>query len=186
MVKNVQDDKKKKKRNENIKWSMKLALWAFLISVCLSFISEMAMQNVNILIGTIVILVFVGIGILFDTIGVAVTAADEAPFHAMSSKKVKGSRMAVSLKKQASKVSSFCCDVIGDICGIISGAAGVAVSLEVSNILNISSIVTSLIVTGLIAALTIGGKALEKPIAIDNGTNILFRFAKILSVFSKD
>ena len=186
MVKNVRDEKKKLKRKENIKWSLTLAISAFLISMVLSFISELAMQNVNILIGTIVILIFISIGVLFDTIGVAVTAADEAPFHAMSSKQVKGARMAVSLKKQASKVSSFCCDVIGDICGIISGAAGVAVAVEMSKVFNMPAMLASLIVTGIIAALTIGGKAFEKPIAIDKGTNILFAFAKVLSIFSRN
>ena len=45
-------------------------------------------------------------------------------YHAMSSKKIKGAKKAVSFKKNADKVSSFCNDVIGDICGIISGSAG--------------------------------------------------------------
>lgn len=181
-----QIDKKKSKRREELLWSLKLALIACLISVVFSFISEIAMKNVNILIGTIVIIVFILIGILFDMVGVAVTSADEAPLHAMSSKKVKGSKMAVNLKKNASKTSTFCCDVIGDICGIISGAAGVVVSNQITDIFNISSILSSLIVTGIIAALTIGGKSVEKPIAINNGNKILFEFSKIISIFSKN
>ena len=178
-------DKKKQKRREEIKWSITLAFIACLISVALSFISEIAMRNVNMLIGTIVIIVFIMIGILFDMIGVSVTSADEAPFHAMSSKKVKGAKMAVALKKNADKTSTFCCDVIGDICGIISGAAGVVVATQLSSNFNIDTLLSSLIVTGFVAALTIGGKSLEKPIAIKNGNKILFKFAKVLSIFSK-
>ena len=103
----------------------------------------------------------------------------------MSSKKVRGAKMAVTLKKNADRTSTFCCDVIGDICGIISGAAGVVVSTQLSELLNIDLLIASLLVTGFIAAITIGGKSLEKPIAINNGNKILFKFAKVLSIFSK-
>ena len=179
------EDKKREKRKANIKWCLTLMLAASIISVLLSFISEIAMKNVNLAVGMIVILAFIGIGVLFDTVGVAVTSADETPFHAMSSKKIKGAKMAVYLKKNSDKVSSFCCDVIGDICGIISGAAGVAVAVGLHNTFNLSSLVSSLIVTGFVAALTIGGKAFEKTIAINNGNKILYEFAKILSLFKK-
>ena len=143
------------------------------------------MRDVSLLVGTFVIIVFIGIGVLFDTIGVAVTSADEAPFHSMSSKRVKGAKMAVMLKKNSDKVSSFCCDVIGDICGIVSGAAGVAVASKMTLLFGISTVISGLIVTGFIAALTIGGKSFEKAIAINNGNKILYEFAKVLSIFSK-
>lgn len=185
-IKKQLEDKRSKKTKMNLKWSLSLMGIAAVISVVLSFISEIAMKDVNLLVGTIVILIFIGIGILFDTIGVAVTSSDEAPFHAMSSKKVKGAKMAVSLKKNSDKVSSFCCDVIGDICGIISGAAGVAVASQISLLLNISGVLSGLIVTGVVAALTIGGKSLEKPLAINNANKILYEFAKVLSIFIKN
>ena len=38
---------------------------------------------------------------------------------------------------------------------------------------------------GSISCLTIGGKALEKGYAMKKSNNILFAFAKILSIFSK-
>ena len=181
-----QGNKKRSKNLEEILWSLKLGFIAFLISVVMSFISEVAMKNVNIFVGTIVILLFVLFGIIFDMIGVAVTSADEAPLHAMSSKKIKGAKVAVVLKKNSSKTSTFCCDVIGDICGIISGAASVVVSTQLHEIFQIPLLYSSLLVTGIVAALTIGGKSLEKPIAINNGNNILYNFAKIISIFSKN
>ena len=155
------------------------------LTIIMSFIAEISMKDVGLLIGSVIIFIFIFIGILFDMIGVAVTSAEDAPLNAMSSKKVKGARMAVMLKKNSDKVSSFCCDVIGDICGIISGAAGVAVAVKISSLCHISSLNSSLIVAGVIASLTIGGKSLEKPIAITNGDKILYRFAKVLSMFSK-
>ena len=39
---------------------------------------------------------------------------------------------------------------------------------------------------GIISSLTIGGKAIEKGIAMKKSNNILFNFAKILSVFVKE
>ncbi len=118
-------------------------------------------------------------------IGVAVTSSNEEPLHAMSSKKIKGAKKAVSFKKNADKVSSFCNDVIGDICGIISGSAGVAVATSLANTYNLNIFYTSLIVTAIIAALTIGGKAFCKKIAINNNHKIVYLTAKILSKFEK-
>ena len=118
-------------------------------------------------------------------IGVAVTSSNEEPLHAMSSKKIKGAKKAVSFKKNADKVSSFCNDVIGDICGIISGSAGVAVATSLANTYNLNIFYMTLIVTAIIAALTIGGKAFCKKIAINNNHKIVYLTAKILSKFEK-
>lgn len=143
------------------------------------------MPSVPILIGIIILITFILIGIIFDMIGVAVTSSNEEPLHAMSSKKIKGAKKAVSFKKNADKVSSFCNDVIGDICGIISGSAGVAVATSLANTYNLNIFYTTLIVTAIIAALTIGGKAFCKKIAINNNHKIVYLTAKILSKFEK-
>lgn len=185
-IKKQLENKKRDKMKANLKWSFTLMIVASIISVILSFISEIAMRDVTLMIGIIVILLFIGVGIVFDMIGVSVTSADEAPFHAMSSKKIRGAKLAVSFKKNSDKVSSFCCDVIGDICGIISGAAGVAVAGQLTKTFDISLLTSNLIVTGFVAALTIGGKSLEKPIAINNGNKILYRFARVLSFFYRN
>ena len=107
-------------------------------------------------------------------IGVAVQAADVAPFHSMNSRKIKGADIAVKFKKNADKVSSFCNDVIGDICGIISGTAGSIIALKISNLLSLNSFYTILFITALISSLTIGGKAIGKSIAI-NKSNYIFQ-----------
>ena len=158
---------KKKKRNN---WPLIVTILAFTISLLFSFMSESVMPKV---------------GIIFDMIGVAVTSSNEEPLHAMSSKKIKGAKKAVSFKKNADKVSSFCNDVIGDICGIISGSAGVSVARGLASTFNLNIFYTGLIVTALIAALTIGGKALCKRIAIDNNHKIVYMTAKVISKFEK-
>ena len=118
-------------------------------------------------------------------IGVAVTSADEKPFHSMSARKVKGANIAVMFKKNADKVSSFCNDVIGDICGIISGSAGVIIATFLANTFEINIFIVTLLVTAIIAALTIGGKALGKSIAINKSNYILYEFSKLVSHFYK-
>lgn len=177
---------KKKKSNVDYNWIIKIAIIAFIISITFSFISETAIPNVNIIIGILLALIFIVIGILFDMVGVSVTASDEAEFHSMASQKVRGAKMAVKLKKNADKVSSFCNDVVGDICGIISGSTGTVIAIKLANMFNSNSLLFTLIIMGLISTLTIGGKAMFKGIAINKSNKILFRFAKILSIFSRD
>ena len=173
---------KKKKRNN---WPLIVTILAFTISLLFSFMSESVMPKVGIIVGIMILILFIFIGIIFDMIGVAVTSSNEEPLHAMSSKKIKGAKKAVSFKKNADKVSSFCNDVIGDICGIVSGSAGVTIATSLSEKLNTSVLYTGLVITALTAALTIGGKAFFKSIAIKNSNQIVHMTAKVLSIFEK-
>mgnify|MGYP000836295360 CR=1 FL=1 len=160
--------KKEKVKKEHVdkKWIATVVIVAFLTSFTLSFISEMTIPNLSLWLGILVTLFFIFLGIFFDIIGVSVTTADEAVFHSMSSRKVKGANIAVKFKKNADKVSSFCCDVIGDVCGIISGAAGTTIA-------------------AIIASITIGGKAIGKSFAINKSNIVLYEFAKFISNFYK-
>ena len=158
---------------------------SFVISFCLSFIANSTIPNLSLILGIIVTLIFILIGILFDIIGVAVTTADEAIFHSMNSRKVKGAKVAVMFKKNADKVSSFCCDVIGDICGVISGAAGTTIAAILITKYGFNVLLVGLLVTAIISSLTIGGKAIGKSFAINKSDIILYEFAKFVSNFYK-
>ena len=122
---------------------------------------------------------------MFDIIGVAVTTADEAVFHSMNSRKVKGAKIAVRFKKNADKVSSFCCDVIGDICGVISGAAGTTIATILVTKYHFNVLLVGLLITAIISSLTIGGKAIGKSFAINKSDIILYEFAKFITNFYK-
>ncbi len=182
-----QSKKKDKNKKEIIdwKWILIIISISFFLSIIMSLISQSIIPNLNIVFGIIITLIFVFIGIWFDIIGVSVTSADESVFHSMSSRKVFGASQAVSFKKNAEKVSSFCCDVVGDICGIISGASGTTITILISQSFNFNVLVTGLFVAAIIASLTIGGKAIGKSYAINNSNIILFRFAKFISHFHK-
>jgi CBS domain containing-hemolysin-like protein len=90
------------------------------------------------------------------------------------------------LIKNADKVSSFCCDVVGDICGIISGSTGATIALALSQKFHLNSLLIMIIVMSLISALTIGGKAFEKSIAINKSEDIVKKVADFLSIFIKN
>ena len=181
----IRRKEKKSKERPDFKWIFKIMALAFVISITFSFISETVLPNVNVIIGILLVIIFILLGVIFDMIGVSVTSADEKPFHSMNSRKVKGAGVAVKFKKSADKVSSFCNDVIGDICGIVSGSAGTIIAIALANSLHVDKFVITLIVTALIASLTIGGKALGKSYAINKSNLILYKFAKFISNFYK-
>lgn len=181
----IRRKEKKSKERPDFKWIFKIMALAFVISITFSFISETVLPNVNVIIGILLVIIFILLGVIFDMIGVSVTSADEKPFHSMNSRKVKGAGVAVKFKKSADKVSSFCNDVIGDICGIVSGSAGAIIAIALANSLHVDKFVITLVVTALIASLTIGGKALGKSYAINKSNLILYKFAKFISNFYK-
>ena len=169
----------------NNKWILVVTLLAFGLSLIMSFVAGIILKNVTLIVSILVTFLFVLLGIVFDIIGVAVTSGDEVAFHSMSARRVRGGKVGVMLVKNASKVSSICCDVVGDICGIISGSAGVTIVALIIRMTNINELLVSLIVTALISALTIGGKAMGKSIAINKSTEVITIVATILSLFSK-
>jgi hypothetical protein len=67
------------------------------------------------------------VGIVFDIVGIAATAAQEAPFHARASRRLLGAKKSIWIVRNADKVASFCNDVVGDICGTVSGAVGASI-----------------------------------------------------------
>lgn len=175
----------KNKKLVDYNWIIKITLATFLISLIFSLLSETIIPNANIFISVVLVFVFIGLGILFDIIGVSITVADVKTFNSMSSKNIKGAQLAVKLIKNAEKVSSFCNDVIGDICGIISGSTSASIAIIISSKFNLNLLVVSLIITALVASLTIGGKAIGKSIAINKSDVIIFRFSSILSLFCR-
>ena len=184
----VEETKKKekiKKEKVDIKWIITIVIVAFVLSFGLSYISQSTIPKLSLVFGIIITLIFIFIGILFDIIGVSVTSADEAVFHSMSSRKVKGASLAVKFKKNADKVSSFCCDVIGDVCGVISGTAATAIAALLVLNYHFNAILVGLFVTAIISSLTIGGKAIGKSFAINKSEVILYTFAKFISNFYK-
>lgn len=179
----------KKNGSSKANWVYKVFFLAFGLSIFFSFISENLMNKFNIFISLFMLLLIILIGILFDIIGIAVTSATEEPFHAMAADKIPGGKEAVQLIRNADIVSNFCNDVVGDISGIISGAAGATIVLKIikSNILNSKAgdLILSILMSGFISTLTIGGKAIGKILALGNSKSIVYHVALLICLFQK-
>jgi len=169
------------KKKHPLKSSIVIALGTFIVSILIFIASELLLRSVAFLLGLILLVIIIFIGILFDIVGVAAAAAEESALNAKAAKKIPGAREAVYLVKNADKVASFCNDVIGDISGTLSGGIGAALvyQLVISNP-DINKLFMSSLMAGIVAALTVGGKALAKSFAIDNSTEIIFWAGKFL------
>ncbi len=167
----------------NVRWILTITFVSLILSTVMSYLSNEALSNASNRVAFFILWMFIAFGIVFDMIGVAATASTEKEFHSMAARKVKGAKEAVWLIRNAEKVSSFCNDVIGDISGIISGATGaILVANLTSSMTELQTVLVSLGITGMIAALTIGGKAAGKAVGIGGSRTILFFVGKILSI----
>ena len=173
-------DKDKKKKKKQGSWPLRVFLLAVALSAVLSFFSSSALEGAGYAVAIIVLAVFIGLGIVFDMVGVAVTAADPKPFHSMAAHKEKGGREAIRLLQNANQVSSVCNDVVGDICGIVSGSTAAVIVVQLQRDFSTTSVLISIGVTALISGLTIGGKALFKKVAINECTAVVYRVARIM------
>ena len=172
--------KSKSKKKSGRGWALRVFLLAVALSALLSFFSSTALEGTGYAVAIIVLAVFIALGIVFDMIGVAVTAADPKPFHSMAAHGEKGGREAIRLLNMSNKVSSLCNDVVGDICGIVSGSTAAVIVVELQRDLSTTSILISIAVTALISGITIGGKALGKTVAINECTGVVYRVARLM------
>ena len=170
-----------KERNKTIRWVITVFLVTILVSGIISLGSEELMANSTMAVAFLVLLAIVLIGIIFDIIGMAVASADEKPFHSMAARKVPGAQEAISLLRSAERVSSICNDVIGDICGVVSGSAAATIASQILQNFEFSwPRMISLMMSALVAGLTVGGKAIGKSFAINSCTEIVHGVGRIL------
>lgn len=168
-------------KDYNIKWVFNITIVTFILAVFMSSASEALLRNTTISVAFIILIIIVFIGIVSDLIGIAVATADEKPFNSMAAQKIEAAKYAIKLIKNAGPVSNFCNDVIGDIAGIISGAAGAIILVQISRIYNgINTAYYSFILSGIVAAITVGGKALGKEIALKKSKDIVYKVAQML------
>ena len=175
----------KKERNKTIRWVVTIFLVTIFVSGCISLLSDVVMSFSGIVVAFIILLAIILIGIVFDIVGVAVTSADEKPFHSMAARKVPGAQESIRLLRKAERVSSVCNDVVGDICGVVSGSASATIAAQVIANFEFSwpKIVT-LVMSSLVAGLTVGGKAIGKTFAVNSCTDIVYTVGRVLHFLS--
>lgn len=163
-------------------------LLTFLLTIGITVISKSVLQYIGLEFAVLSLFVIILLGVIFDIVGVAAAAAVEGPFNAMAANKVFGAATALRLVRNADKVASFCNDVIGDICGTVSGALVITVLfkfLQDYPTFSREESMLSVLATGFVAALTVAGKALGKSFAIHRSTDIMLFTGKIMASVEK-
>jgi len=177
------EKKGKEKTARSSHWVLRVFLLSMSISAVMSLFSSAALESTGIVVAVAVLLAFVLLGIVFDIIGFSVTAADPKPFHSMASHRTKGAKQALWLLKNADRVANFCNDVVGDICGIVSGTTAAVIVVQLQEAINYENILFSIVITALISGMTIGGKAAGKEFAMKKCTRIVYTTAKVMLFF---
>ncbi|MEA3321073.1 MULTISPECIES: hypothetical protein [unclassified Bacillus (in: firmicutes)] len=175
------------KWKDAINWSLAIAVITLVLAAIFSIVSTYLLSGVTWAVGMVIVFIIVFIGIFFDMLGIASTAADETPFHAMAAERVNGSKQAIQIVRNADRFASFCNDVIGDISGIISGTASaiVVISFTLSVGQTEDSLfhyIVAVVFTSVVAAVTVGGKAFGKSMAIRYSTPILFQVGRLFYI----
>ncbi len=80
--------------------------------------------------------------------------------------------------RKADRVANICNDVVGDICGTVSGGLGAAIAIVFFGSGNVWG---GVVITGLVSAFTVGGKAMGKSFAIKKSNEIVWQVARILA-----
>jgi CBS domain containing-hemolysin-like protein len=168
-------------------WIIIITIITFILALIISFASDAASNYSGIVVAVIILIVLIAISIIFDGIAVAVTACEIGPLTSMASRKIKGSKIALKLISNAHKVANICSDVIGDICGIVSGACVIVIAIKIMSFNpSVNKTVLTILFSSTVAAITVGGKALMKIIAIKSSKEIVLLVAKFLNIFIKE
>ena len=171
----------KRERNKTIRWVVTIFIVTILISGTISLLSDEVMARSSVAVAFLILLAIVFLGIVFDIIGMAVATADEKPFHSMAARKVPGAHEAIRLLRNAERVSSICNDVVGDICGVVSGSASATIAALILTNVNVGwPRGISLVMSALVAGLTVGGKAIGKTVAVNSCTAIVHTVGKVI------
>lgn len=171
---------------KSINWSLGIAVITLVLAAIFSIVSTFLLSGVTWGFGMLIVFAIILLGIFFDIMGVAATAADEVPFHAMASERIHGAKHAIVIVRNADRFSNFCNDVIGDISGIVSGTASAVVIMQIATGFGQGEgsafhYILSIVFTSVVAALTVGGKSLGKTFAINYSKDIIFHVGKVLS-----
>ena len=166
--------------NKNrLSWIRRILLWTFFLSLFFNGISQSLLLKLGLAGSLVILLLIIATGVVFDIIGVAAMAAKMPPLNARGAKKLPGAKQAINLARNSEQVASFCNDVVGDICGIISGSAAAAIIFSLA-VKNSFQRYINIVAMAVVATLTIGGKGFGKSLAINYSTEILMITGKIM------
>ena len=148
---------------------VKVGCLTFFLSVSITALFRISQADMVFWMTLLALIFVILLGIVFDLIGTAATAAKEEPFHAMASDRLPGSKKAIDLVRHADQVANFCNDLVGDICGTISGAISAILVIDLVASYNLHRM------ENIISIITLG-----KTVAIKEAELILLQVARAL------
>lgn len=177
-----------KRQRKPLNWAVKITIITFFIAFFMGMFADILSKNLNFVPALLVLVLIIFVGIVADMAGIAIATADEKTINAMAARKMSGAKEALSFIQNAEKATSIFNDVIGDIAGIISGATGATIGVYLVTMLKdwlekgnaqFGEFLLLSLLSALIAALTVGGKAAGKKYAMKNAAKIVYFVGKI-------
>jgi hypothetical protein len=170
------------KKKTNLKWLIKIILISLVASVVFTLASTEILGRAGYVVSFAILAAFIIVGIVFDVIGIAVTAANEAPFNSMATRRQRGAAESLRLIKNANRVTCYCNDVIGDVTGIISGTTAALIASRLMEGFNAENLLFPLLISAVVTGLTVGGKAVGKTFAFNMSTEIVLSVGRLLNL----
>ena len=171
------------KKKTNIKWLIKIILISLVASIVFTLASTEILGLTGYVMSFTILAVFIIVGIIFDVIGIAVTAGTEAPFNSMATRRQSGAAESLRLIKNANRVTCYCNDVIGDVTGIVSGTTAALIAARLMDGFNTESLMFPVLISAVVTGLTVGGKAVGKTLAFNKSTEIVHSVGRVLNFF---
>lgn len=174
---------KNNKKNSAALYTLVVFIGTFFTACLMTFVSTLVLEQMEtFMIGFIVLVVVILVGVLFDIVGTAVSVSGQSHLNAKASRKIPGAKKALLLVKNASRVANICNDVVGDICGTVSGGLGTALAALLISGGGWQGLMASVGISGGIAAVTVAGKALGKNFAISRADDIIYNVGCLLDL----
>ena len=176
------------RKKNNLKHLMVVFAATFVLACLVGIGAAALMQYTSMVVSWVLLLVIIVFGILFDIIGIAATAASEAPHHAKAANRVFGGKQAVNLVRNADKVANYANDIVGDVAGTLSGAFAASIIIEMVYYyptLKTYEIWLNTIMLALVASLTVTGKAMGKTLAINEADEIIAAVGRLIATIEK-
>ena len=162
-------------------WAIKITIITFVLAILFSFLSQIATSSSQLFVPYMVLIFMIFISIITDAIAVSVKSCDVDRLFFLTKGKNFEYEIILKMVCNADKVNNICADVIGDMCGILSGACGATIVAKADNLSY--NYINAICVSSLIVAITVGGKAYMKDIAIHSSEEYLISCIKLLKIF---
>jgi len=171
------------KKKINIRWLIKIVLISLVASIVFTLASTEILGNTGYVMSFAILAIFIIVGVVFDIVGIAVTAATEAPFNSMATRRQRGASEALRLVKNANRVTCYCNDVIGDVTGIVSGTTAALIAARLMDGFNTENLLFPVLISAIVTGLTVGGKAVGKTLAFNMSTEIVLKVGQTFNIF---